>query len=251
MQCNFHAILVNGCSHSAGSEIGHAVPAELESSKMRSHEFNKNNSFGNQLAKKLNVNCINLAQPGGSNEYIADSTMLWCLANPSAVKNTFFLIHWTTAERIDFFVDSCNGLKTQDWVFDTHFGHVHPAHFWPHFEKNDAHNIKKLSKYLFINQTHWEINRLLCIIRTQALLKSLGAQFKFYNAFDTLANGKRYKKYHKLIDKAIFHEPFNEDQTFYYWALNRGHDIKGQQYWHHKLPAHTAYANKLFSELFM
>lgn len=251
MNYNFKTLLINGCSHSAGSEIGYAAKAELAASNMSEDEFNKKNSFGSQLAIKLGVNCINLAQPGGSNEHIANSTMLWCLSNPEEVKNTFFLIHWTASARIDFFVNSCNGNKPLDWVFDEKYGHVHANHFWPYFDQSDVPNIKVLSKHLFINPVHWEVNRLLCIIRTQALLNSMGAKFKFYNAFNPLTEGKRYKKYHKLINKTTFHEPFNQDQSFYYWAINQGHDIKGQLFWHHKLPAHTEYANKLLAELFL
>lgn len=251
MNHNFKTLLINGCSHSAGSEIGHAAKVELAASNMSNDEFNKKNSFGAQLAKKLKVNCINLARPGGSNQYIANSIMLWCLSNPEEVKNTFFLIHWTSSERIDFFVDSYRLESSQDWMFDEKFGHIHPDHYCPNFDQTDIHNIKVLSKYLFINTVHWEIDRLLCIIRTQALLNSMGAKFKFYNAFNPLTEGKRYKKYHKLINKTTFHEPFNQDQSFYYWAINQGHDIKGQLFWHHKLPAHTEYANKLLAELFV
>lgn len=242
MKKDFNRILINGCSHSAGSEI--------EASGMGESVFNRENCFGAHLAKMLKVNKVNLAQPGGSNDYIADSTMLWCLEHLELVKNTFFLIHWTSAERTDFYTNSYNSPKSQDWVFDSNFGHIHPEYHCPNFPKEDLAYVKQLTKYLFISETHWEINRLLNIIKTQALLKSLGAKYAFYNSFDPLIKSKRYQKYHQLIDENTYHKPFKQNQSFYYWAIDKGHNIEGQVFWHHKLPAHTAYAKKLFLELF-
>jgi hypothetical protein len=240
---NFDLLFINGCSHSAGSEI--------EASGIGEGKFNRENCFGAQIAKKLNVDKINLAQPGGSNDYIANSTMLWCLSNIEKIKNTFFLIHWTSAERTDFYTNTYKTPKYQDWTFDPLFGHVHADHYCPNFDSEDLSYIKPLSKYLFINETHWEINKLLNIIKTQSLLKSHGAQYAFYNAFTPCVNNERYKNYHTLIDQENFKYMFEQKQTFYYWALLNGHSIDGQKYWHHKLLAHSGYANKLFFELFI
>jgi hypothetical protein len=103
---------------------------------------------------------------------------------------------------------------------------------------------------MFINETHWEINKLLNIIKVQTILKSYNANYAFYNAFNSNVNDDRFKKYHDLIDQQKFKNMFDQSQSFYYWALEQGHDINGQMYWHHKLPAHTAYAEKLFRDLF-
>jgi hypothetical protein len=243
MKRDFDRILINGCSHSAGSEI--------EASGIGDGKYNRENCFGAQLARILKVGKINLAQPGGSNDYIANSTLLWCLSNPNLVKNTFFLIHWTSAERTDFYTNSYDSPKMQDWAFDTNFGHVHPEYHCPYFPSEDLRYVKQLTKYLFISETHWEINRLMNIIKTQTLLTSLGAKFAFYNAFDPLIKSKRYQKYHQLIDHTKYYKPFKESQSFYYWGIEKGHDINGQVFWHHKLPAHIEYAKKLFRELFI
>ena len=235
---NFNLLFINGCSHSAGSEV--------EGSGIGEGTFNRENCFGAQLAKKLNVDKVNLAQPGGSNDYIADSTILWCLSNPSLVKNTFFLIHWTSAERTDFYVDEYKTPKYQDWTFDDQFAHIHADHYCPNFSQKDLSYVKQLSKYLFQNETHWEINKLLNIIKTQTILKNFRAQYSFYNAFTPCINNDRFKKYHELIDQSKFKNIFEKEQTFYYWALSKGHDINGQKFWHHKLSAHAEYARKLF-----
>jgi hypothetical protein len=240
---SFDLLFINGCSHSAGSEI--------EASGVGEGKFNRENCFGGQLSKQLNVQKINLAQPGGSNDYIANSTMLWCLTNTEKIKNTFFLIHWTSAERTDFYTDKFNSPKYQDWTFDPLFGHVHSDHYCSNFNDEDKTYIKKLSKYMFINETHWEINKLLNIIKLQTILKSHNAKYAFYNAFTPCLKKDRFKKYHDLIDQQNFKNMFDQTYTFYYWALNAGHNIDGQLLWHHKLPAHIDYAKKLFRDLFV
>jgi len=240
---SFDLLFINGCSHSAGSEI--------EASGIGEGAYNRDNCFGAQIAKNLNIDKINLSQPGGSNDYIADSTMLWCLENAERVKDTFFLIHWTSAERTDFYTNEFNCPKYQDWTFDDKFGHIHSEHYCPNFVENDQRYIKHLSKYLFINETHWEINKLLNIIKTQTILTSFGAQYAFCNAFTECVKDKRFEKYHNLIDQKKFRYMFDKNQSFYFWAIERGHSIEGQLYWHHKLPAHIDYAEKLFLEIFV
>ena len=239
---SFDLLFINGCSHSAGSEI--------EGSGIGEGTYNRENCFGAKLARKLSVDKINLAYPGGSNDYIANSTMLWCLNNPEKVQKTYFLIHWTGPDRTDFYTKESDSPKYQDWCFDDKFAHIHHDHYCPHLQEQEKFLAKKISKVLFLNETNWEINRFLNIIRTQTLLKSLGAQYSFHNAFTSCIKEDRYKKYHDLIDKNHFHNMTEKDCTFYYWALNREHDIKGQLHWHHKEPAHSDWADFLFKSLF-
>ena len=239
---SFDLLFINGCSHSAGSEI--------EGSGIGESDYNRENCFGAKLACKLGVKKINLAIPGASNDYIADSTMLWCLNNIEKIQNTYFLIHWTGAERTQFYYKKTAAKKYSDWVFDHFQGHVHPKNYCSSFPKEDISFIKRINKYLFMNEINWEVNKLLNIIRTQTLFRSMGANYAFYNSFTELLNKSRFKKYHKLIDQTNFYNSFDKNQTFYYWALNQGHDINGQMYWHHKEPAHTDWADKLYQDLF-
>ena len=76
-------ILVNGCSHAAGSECS--------------------TSFSEIIANKLECNLVNIAHPGGSNHRIMRTTIDWI------EKNTvpdFVLIAWSTHERYEFAFDN-------------------------------------------------------------------------------------------------------------------------------------------------
>ena len=85
----YNHLLVNGCSHTAGSEI--------EGSGIGEGNYNRQNCYAAQIAKKLNWEYTNIAMPGGSNDYIKRTTMLWILDNPERAKNTHFFINWTGA----------------------------------------------------------------------------------------------------------------------------------------------------------
>ena len=50
---NFSHVLINGCSHSAGSEI--------EGSGIGDGNYNRENSFGAQFAKQLDCTYTNIA----------------------------------------------------------------------------------------------------------------------------------------------------------------------------------------------
>ena len=95
---NFSHVLINGCSHSAGSEI--------EASGIGEGNYNRDNSFGAQFAKQLDCTYTNIAYPGASNDYISRTTLYWILDNPTLAKDTLFLIHWTGTDRTEYFYDS-------------------------------------------------------------------------------------------------------------------------------------------------
>lgn len=240
---NFSHVLINGCSHSAGSEI--------EGSGIGEGNYNRNNSFGAQLAKRLGVDYTNIAYPGASNDYIARTTMYWLLDNPQLAKHTLFLIHWTGTDRTEYFYDSGN-TSAFDFIKnapDTNVAHLHPQHYpdWAPFKWKK--NLDVLSNHLFINHTQWDINRYNNIIQTQTLLQE--HNYVFRNAFQCCENKPRYKYYIDKLDKSRFLHWDNADESFYDHCTNAGFNTDGQQYWHHKLDAHTYWAEKLFTELFV
>lgn len=235
-------ILINGCSHSAGSEI--------EGSAIGESHYNRKNCFGAQVAKKLNASYTNLAGPGSGNDYICRSTLFWCLQNKEKIKNTLFLIHWTSPWRMDYFVNKHieeDDLFWQDEIYDKNVGHINPQHSWPNFYKEDRKIIKKV-QHFFLNDTHWQIQKYLNIIYLQTILKGFNAKYIFKNAHIALPRAGRYKSYYEQIDSKYFIGLFDENNSFFEHCLNAGYDIDGQMYWHHKLPAHTYWANKLYKE---
>ena len=235
-------ILINGCSHSAGSEI--------EGSGIGEGNYNRSNSFGAQVATQLGLSYTNIAYPGASNDYIARTTLYWILDNPALANNTLFLIHWTGTERTEYFYNE-GTTSAYDFIKDapdTTVTHLHPQHYPDWAPVPWKKNLDILADNLFINPVQWNINRYNNIIQTQELLKSKGYKYIFRNAFQCCENTSRYKYYVDKIDKENFLNFDNKNESFYEHCLNNGFSTDGQEYWHHRLEAHIYWANKLVLE---
>lgn len=246
MKYNFTHLLANGCSHTAGSEI-------LQSAFGDGYEC-RENCFSATLAKKLKVQYSNIAMPGASNDYIYRTTFFWILENYELAKKTLFLINWTGEARGEYFYAE----KDDDpgyWdflsypTFDKSVGHLHPGHYG-HMPTSQRPIVRLLTKSMFMNPVHVNINRYLNVIYLQEYLKSNNLQYIFRNAYSFCASGKRYKKYIKLIDTKNFLGCWNIEESFYEHCLQQGYSIEGQAYAHHKKEAHDYWAEKLFKDHF-
>lgn len=234
-------VFINGCSHSAGSE--------LEGSGIGEGTYNRDNCFGAQIASKLNATWTNCAYPGASNDYIARTTLYWLLENKELAKDTLFLIHWTGTDRTEYFYEKGETTAYDFIKFapDTNVTHLHPQHYPDWAPQQWRKNLDVLGNHLFINPVQWNINRYNNIIQTQELLKAYNLKYIFRNAFQCCENTPRYTYYIDKIDKDNFLDFDNAEESFWEHCLSQGFDTVGQQYWHHRLPAHTYWANKICS----
>lgn len=242
---NFNHLFINGCSHTAGSEI--------EGSGIGEGNYNRENCFGAQLASKLGVDYTNIALPGASNDYINRSTCLWILDNPTIAKNSLFLIHWTGSSRSEIFFDNSDTnsyWKFVPYVSDRNVGHVHASHYAPVFPKDQQRTLDLLSKNMFLNEEHWEINRYLNIINLQSILELHNFSFIFKNGFQSCASGDRYSYYQKKIKCEKFYKFTDISESFFEHCASAGFSVEGQQYWHHRKEAHTYWANRLYQRFF-
>lgn len=239
---NFNHLFINGCSHTAGSEI--------EGSGIGEGNYNRENCFGAQLAAKLGVDHINIALPGGSNDYINRSTYLWILDNLELAKRSLFLIHWTGSNRSEIFFDNSNTdsyWKFVPYVPDRNVGHVHTSHYAPVFPNDQKRTLEILSKNMFLNEEHWEINRYLNVINLQTILEAYGIPYVFRNSFQSCAIGDRYSYYRSKIKSENFYKFSDNSESFFEHCISAGFSVEGQQYWHHRKDAHTYWANRLYN----
>ena len=243
----FDHLFINGCSHTAGSEI--------EGSGIGEGNYNRENCYSAQIAKKLGWKYTNIAMPGGSNDYIKRTTLLWILDNFEKAKTTHFFINWTGAERTEYFYDHWdrnryNLNKFIPYTPDKKVLHLHPQHYPDWAPVAIRKNLDALSEHLFINPIQWQVNRYMNIIELQSFLKAHNLSYTFRNSFQACENSKRYKYYADKIDKDNFLYWDDENFSFFENCLNQGHSVEGQMYWHHRLPAHTYWANELWESNF-
>lgn len=244
---NFDHIFINGCSHTAGSEI--------EGSGLGDTEYNRTQCFGAKLARRLGVEYTNIAMPGASNDYIFRTSNFWLHDNIHKAKNSLFLIHWTGSARTEFFHTGMPKIKNEIfWQFipfvpDENVGHVHPGYqsFVPPHEEWMAQHIAKSG---FYSDVHWDINRYMNVINLQNMLKVHQIKYIFRNALEQCNENDRFIYYRSRVDASNFKGLTNNNLSFYEHCLNQGFDITGQLLHHHKEEAHEYWADKLFKENF-
>ena len=75
----------------------------IENTKLQkeSYDFSVKNRFTGLASKKMGLEEINISWPGKSNRAIMRTTIEWILDNQDKVKDTFFLIGWTTPYRTE------------------------------------------------------------------------------------------------------------------------------------------------------
>jgi hypothetical protein len=248
-------LIINGCSHSAGSEtegpgIGDGIVC-------------RNNSFGSMLAEKLDRIPVHLALPGGSNDRIARTSTAWISDNLDKIKNkeidVLFLVHWTGAERSEyFFPESTFGkadpLKTMfmDYSLDSEYWAVNSGtadHGTTEIQKDIYNSFYKL----FVNSLEtWSDNKIKNIVYLQSILKQYNVPYWFGDSFFLdYKETQTYNSLVKLIDKKYFPYHTQRDKSYYWMCSDAGYknqDATGQM-WHLNRSAHKYYANWLLEEI--
>lgn len=243
-------LVINGCSHSVGSEIqGLGINDSREC---------RDNSFGAVLAKKLDRTPVHLAYPAGSNDRILRTTLAWIGDNIQAIQNNeidpIFLIHWTGMQRTEY--------RLEDEPF--------PSEFVDHLNYDNCYrpitigttsmsfNVSKRIVHwfnqLFVFDTiQWSDNKIKNIVALQSVFKSLKLKYWFGDAFDAFEGcelGKNFYSISKLIDQKYFPYFNKVDMTFYRYCRSRGFSNldPSNRVWHLGLDAHQFYSEFLFEE---
>lgn len=241
-------LVINGCSHSAGSEIPGAGIGDSRECR--------NKSFGALLAKQLGRKPIHLAIPGGSNDWILRTSMAWVGDHLMKIRNkeidVIFLVHWTGAERWEY--------RFPNKPFVTpHINYDHDTEY-RNFTIGSKHNddlgkypneIFKLFTKMFAEGTQfWSDNKIKNIIALQSFLQVMGIPFWFGNAFDTFTKTKTYDSTNILVHRQYFPHLENINKSYYWFCKNHGFDNQDKtgELWHLGADAHEFYAKFLKNE---
>lgn len=239
-------LVINGCSHSAGSEIpGEGIGDGREC---------RDKSFGALLAKSLDRKPIHLALPGGSNEWILRSSIAWVGDNLEKIRNkeidVVFLVHWTGAERWEY--------RFPEKPFLTPFIDYEHDTAYRNFSVGSINNMDGFAKDIFKTFTrmfaegkeYWSDNKLKNIISLQSFLQVMQIPFWFGNSFDAFIHTKTYLSMNKLVNRK-YYPYFGEREKSYYWLCkNIGFENQDKQnkLWHLGADAHEYYAKFLKKE---
>jgi hypothetical protein len=245
-------LVINGCSHTAGSEIpGAGIGDGVEC---------RQKSFGNLLAGMLGRTPINMAVPGGSNERICRTTMAWVGQHIEQIINkeidVIFLIHWTSAERFDFrFNDKSFGepdllkVKFADYCEDPCYASITSQNPIPN---NNKAEIYKIYQTLFLNGFEtWSDNKIKNIVSLQGCLKQFNLPYWFGDGFySDYCVTQTYKTLKCLIDNKYFPYHDQRDKSYYWMCKDAGfkNQDESNKKWHLDGEAHKFYAKWLLEE---
>lgn len=229
-------MLVCGCSHAAGSEIDGTQDSE----------YNRQNSFGNLVAKNLGYTPVNISQVGFTNSGIARSVIEYTLTQN---KPDFVLVAWTDSIRveapyyrssdyensnpaIDWFDKSC-----KDYLRISMLNTVIAA-------EEEREQILDFQSFTIRNEYYTEINNMLHILNLQSFLKLQQIPYMMVNTNYMLQKmHSTIRWYFKLIDRVRY--PNFDDNTvnFYPKYKNLGYSNPKAKYFHHGIDAHLDYSN--------
>lgn len=231
-------MLIAGCSHTAGSEIDGTQDSA----------YNRQNSYGNLIAKNLGLTPVNISQCGSTNSAIARSVMEYILTQE---KPDFVLVGWTDSIRVE-----------APYYRPTNYKSVNPNIDWYDSSGEDYLRISMLISNIAVeeereitldyqsftirNEYYTEINNLMHILNLQSFLKLNKIPYFMVNTnymFEKMHCTLRW--YFKLIDILRYPNFDNNKENFYPKYKNLGYTNPVAKYGHHGLDAHLDYSNYL------
>ncbi len=237
--------LVAGCSHSSGSEIDGNEDSL----------YNRDNSFGSLLCKKLGYQPINIALCGATNSGIARSVLRWINENynPNDME-LFVCIGWTESSRLEVPAldrpgDFLQNNPAVQW-YDISANSYYRINFgWEGSTAYETQMIPKYHEFMADNPIlleNWSLNQ---ILLTQFYLNSMNINYVMCNTMflyeeETLYNMPLLD----LIDKKHYYKLSGTETESFYWKYrNLGYTNPKAKYWHHGEEPHKLYAEELYS----
>lgn len=237
-------LLITGCSHAGGFEIDGGFDTAS----------NREKSFGNVLAKKLDRVPFNLGIGGAANGTIARNTLEYLTNSYDRSKDDIFvLVCWSESIRMEVPIADKNHYQLYD------DGNLGSAKFYkdnnkfmminPGMESTDPYVRFRLPMYKnFIarNTSYLEIYSANLVLMLQNYLKGNNIQYMMCNTMSMFTDTEHYKLLVDLIDTKCYYNCFNNDASFFSKYRDLGYVNEKAVYWHHGEEPHRLYADELF-----
>lgn len=236
-------LLIAGCSHAAGSEIN-----GLEDSV-----YNRQQSFGAQLARMVDRTPVNISINGATNSCIARSTLKWFEHNYDASKmDVAVLIAWTESTRLE--IPSDRGFqyrhssKCADWYDETMETYFRINFGWEGGDPEEKALFPRYHKFMAENESLLELWSANYILQIQYFLKSLNVKYVMCNTMHMFSNNSKHvKELTNLVDERNFYKLHgSKDDAFFWKYRNLGYENPKAKYWHHNEVPHQLYAEELY-----
>ena len=234
-------MLIAGCSHAAGSEIN----------GQEDSVYNRQHSFGAELARQYGYRPINIAQNGMTNSGIARSVLRWFKNHYDPINmKVFVLVAWTESTRLE--VPNNRGYaynissKAADWYDDTANQYMRVTFGWDGGDDEERAVVPYYHKFMAQNEPFLEIMTVQVVLQLQYFLKSKSVNYLMCNALHVFNKHiPQLKTYFELIDTDKYYKMTDNDEAFFVKYRNLGYENKKAKYWHHNEVPHKMYATEL------
>ena len=236
-------LLIAGCSNTAGFEI----------SGIQDCRHNRRKSFGNQLAKKMGLEPVNIALGASSNPAIVRSVREWISEHGAPAH---VLVGYTELTRIDFpspypiwyeemnpAVDWYNGYMDQFMQLNSgwHGANDIERELIPYWHDYQVRHEKMM--WLHTVNLQWGL---------QEFLVNRDIDYTFCNTLYMYPDegDEVFDRYcgrdWAHIDTSKYLYARDNSKCFYWYYKNKGYENVNAEYWHHSEEPHALYAEVLY-----
>jgi hypothetical protein len=235
-------MLIAGCSHSAGAEIDGSQDSP----------YNRQNSYGNLLAKKLNYSPINISSSGSTNATIARNVLEWCSKNYNADSmNLFVLVSWTESSRMEIpskqltWYEGAN--LSADWSSETSKYFLRINQGWAGGDGYEKRTVPYYQRFIAQNLMYLEVLSANLVLQLQYFLKLHSLRYVMCNTMHMFSTSEYLDFYLNLIDESRYLDLQDPNLAFYWKFKNKGFNNPKAKYWHHNEEPHKLYADELLN----
>lgn len=235
-------LLISGCSHAAGSEIDGSEDST----------YNRQHTFGNLLANKMNRRAINLASNAANNQSIARTTIEWfseCY-DPDTM-DVFVLVAWTESSRIDLPMERYTHHEqwnpASDYISKSSRDYIRVNLGYKGYGDEEKLAIARCHEFMVNNLTFIEIISANLILQLEYFFKSKQIDYIMCNTMHMFSNARHLDFYTSQIDKSCYLNLTDNDKSFYWKYKNAGHTNNKAKYWHHGEIPHQLFSEELYT----
>jgi|TARA_B110000977_G_scaffold169704_1_gene219843 hypothetical protein len=236
-------LLIAGCSHTGGSEIDGSQDSA----------YNRENSFGGVLAKKLGRRSINTAMVSMGNRAIVRSVLDWFDKFYHAESmDVMVLVGWSENIRIDFPnpfpIDYKQANLHADYYTSVNQDFMQINAGWAGGNDFERENIPYWHEYQAKHEFMCELECANTILQLQYFLNSKDIDYLMCNTMKMFSpENKHLQFYINLIDQTKYMDLLDNDAAFFWHYRNAGYENPKAKYWHHNEEPHRLFAEKLFN----
>lgn len=232
-------MIIAGCSHAAGSEIDGSEDST----------YNRQNSFGNILAKKMSYTPINIASPSATNHTIARSVLEWFSTQYDPADEVFVVVAWTESSRMEVPMHRAtwydHHTPHHDWFSTSGRDYIRINSGYPGGTDDERAMIPDYHRFMVNNEIYLQIASANAVLQMQYFLNMHKVGFVMSNTMHMFKPMDHHLKFYiDQIDKTTYMGLY---ESFFWKFRNAGYINEKAKYWHHNEIPHQIYADELYS----